>query len=135
MNDRRRSLPPALLAPLLAQADIAWFSLQKGPRAPAIADVPSANPVEPLPDDAQWAETAALVDALDAVVTVDTSIAHLAGALGKPVDIMLPFAPDWRWGLAGERTAWYPSARLYRQPAIGDWPSVIAAVADALRGQ
>jgi len=133
LNDRRRSLPPALLAPLFERQDIAWFSLQKGPRESAIADVPNAHLVERLPADAEWPQTAALIDALDAVVTVDTSIAHLAGALGKPVDVMLPFAPDWRWGLAGDRTPWYPTARLFRQPAIGDWRPVIAAVGDALR--
>jgi hypothetical protein len=133
LNDRRRSMPPALLAPLFARQDIAWFSLQKGPRESAIADVPNAQFVERLPAEAEWPQTAALIDTLDAVVTVDTSIAHLAGALGKPVNVMLPFAPDWRWSLAGDRTPWYPTARLFRQPAIGDWRSVIAAVGDALR--
>ena len=98
-----------------------------------MADVANAQFVEGLPGEAEWAQTAALIDALDAVVTVDTSIAHLAGALGKPVDVMLPFAPDWRWGLAGDRTAWYPTARLFRQPAIGDWRPVVAAVGDTLR--
>jgi tetratricopeptide (TPR) repeat protein len=132
LNDRRRSIPATLLAPLLALPDIAWFSLQKGPHEPAIAGVPGAQSVERLPEDAQWPQTAALIDALDAVVTVDTSIAHLAGALGKPVDVMLPFAPDWRWGLAGDRTPWYPTARLHRQPAVGDWPSVVADVGAAL---
>ena len=135
LNDRRRSMPPALLAPLFALQNVAWFSLQKGSREAAIIDVPNAERVERLPADAEWAHTAALIDALDAVVTVDTSIAHLAGALGKPVDVMLPFAPDWRWGIGGDRTPWYPTARLYRQPAIGDWRSVVAAVVDALRGR
>jgi hypothetical protein len=132
LNDRRRSMTAALLAPLLARQDIAWFSLQKGPRESAIADVPAAMSVERLPADATWPQTAALIDALDAVVTVDTSIAHVAGALGKAVSVMLPFAPDWRWGLAGDRTPWYPTARLFRQSTIGDWRSVIAAVGDAL---
>jgi hypothetical protein len=132
LNDRRRSMPAALLAPLLALPDIAWFSLQKRPREPEIAEVPGAQSVERLAEDAQWPQTAALIDALDAVVTVDTSIAHLAGALGKTVDVMLPFAPDWRWGLAGDRTPWYPTARLHRQPAVGDWQSVVADVGAAL---
>jgi ADP-heptose:LPS heptosyltransferase len=74
----------------------------------------------------------ALVDVLDAVVTVDTSIAHLAGALGKPVHILLPFAPDWRWGTSGEATAWYPTARLHRQPSTGDWTSAVEALRAAL---
>jgi ADP-heptose:LPS heptosyltransferase len=86
-----------------------------------------------LPANAQWPDTAALIDALDAVVSVDTSIAHLAGALGKPVDVMLPFAPDWRWGPTGSTTPWYSTARLFRQSTIGDWQTVIAEVGDALR--
>jgi len=133
LNDRRRSIPPALLAPLFALPGVAWFSLQQGPREPLIADVPGAGSLMRLPADAQWPDTAALIDALDAVVTVDTSIAHLAGALGKTVHLMLPFAPDWRWGLTGRTTLWYPTARLFRQPAIGDWPSVVAEICAALR--
>jgi hypothetical protein len=134
LNDRRRSIPPSLLAPLLKLPDIAWFSLQQGPREPAIADVGGADNVTRLAANARWSDTAALIDALDAVVTVDTSIAHVAGALGKSVCVMLPFAPDWRWGLSGSTTPWYPTARLFRQPAIGDWDAVVAALVDALRG-
>ena len=80
-----------------------------------------------------FTDTAALVEQMDLVITVDTSLAHLAGSLGKPVWIMLPFAPDWRWLLGRADSPWYPSARLFRQPAIGDWASVIADVRDALR--
>jgi len=134
LNDRRRSIPPSLLAPLFALQDIAWFALQQGPREAAIADVRGADTVTRLPATAQWSDTAALIDALDAVVTVDTSIAHVAGALGKSVHVMLPFAPDWRWGIAASTTPWYPTARLFRQPAIGDWDAVVAALVEALRG-
>ena len=73
-----------------------------------------------------------MIDTLDVVVSVDTSIAHIACALGKPTFVMLPFAPDWRWGVAGERTPWYATARLFRQPSVGDWDAVIADVARAL---
>jgi len=134
LNDRRRSIAPAHLAPLLALPGIAWFSLQKGPREEAIAAVPRSDAIVRLDPATELAETAALIDALDVVVTVDTSIAHIACALGKPTWVLLPFAPDWRWGIAGERTPWYASARLFRQPSIGDWATVIAEVARALTG-
>ena len=133
LNDRRRSIDVSALAPLFETADVDWFSLQKGPREPAIAALPAARSIARLAPGSDWSQTAALIDALDVVVSVDTSVAHVAGALGKPVFVMLPFAPDWRWGLEGDRTPWYASARLFRQPAIGDWGSVVADVARALR--
>ena len=131
-NDKRRSMPLAALAPLFSLTGFAWYSLQKGPAAAELAQHDAARDVVPLAADCDFTHTAALVDALDGVVTVDTSIAHLAGALGKPVCVLLPYAPDWRWGIAGERTPWYPKARLFRQPSIGDWPSVVAAAHAAL---
>jgi ADP-heptose:LPS heptosyltransferase len=74
-----------------------------------------------------------LIDNLDLVITVDTSVAHLAGAMGKPTWILLPFAPDWRWLLNREDTPWYPSARLFRQTAPGDWRGALQALGEALR--
>jgi len=73
-------------------------------------------------------DTAALIEQMDLVISVDTSVAHLAGALGKPVWIMLPHVPDWRWLLDREDSPWYPTARLFRQPSHGDWDSVIKSV-------
>ena len=131
-NDRRRSIPLAALASLFALPGIRWHSLQKGRAAAQLEEVATARQVVPLDPQSDFMDTAALVDALDAVVTVDTSIAHLAGALGKPVFVLLPFAPDWRWGIAGERTPWYPSVRLFRQPGIGDWGSAVASLCDVL---
>jgi Flp pilus assembly protein TadD len=131
-NDRRRSLPVEALTSLFALPGTRWHSLQKGSAASQLAQVAEAGDVVPLDPNADLVHTAALVDLLDAVVTVDTSIAHLAGALGKPVFVLLPFAPDWRWGVGGEHCGWYPSARLFRQPSAGDWASAVASLRDAL---
>jgi ADP-heptose:LPS heptosyltransferase len=81
---------------------------------------------------ADFADTAALVAALDLVITVDTAVAHLAGALGVETWVLLPHFPDWRWGVAGERTPWYPSLRLFRQPTFDAWAPVVQAVGGAL---
>jgi ADP-heptose:LPS heptosyltransferase len=80
------------------------------------------------------ADAAAMIAALDLVITIDTSIAHLAGAIGKPVWALLPFAADWRWLRKRDDSPWYPTARLFRQPALGDWASVVGQVEDALGG-
>ena len=81
-----------------------------------------------------FAQTAALVAQLDLVICVDTSMAHLAGAMGKPVWLLLPYAPDWRWMLEREDSPWYPTMRLFRQQRAGDWDGVLARVAAALDG-
>ena len=132
VNDRRRSCPLAALAPLLELPDIAWFSLQKDDGEDQIAHVPSAARIRLLDVRNDFAHKAALIDSLDLVISVDTSSAHLAGALGKPVWILLPAAPDWRWGLSRPDSPWYPTARLFRQPAVGDWASVVAEARTAL---
>lgn len=131
-NDRRRSLPPALLTPLSEIGGATFVSLQKT-EADAFADglpFPCVNAGAELSD---FAVTAGIVDSLDVVVSVDTAVAHLAGALGKPVWILLPFAGEYRWLLDREDSPWYPTARLFRQPAPGDWVSVITRVAQELK--
>lgn len=125
--DRIRSIDFARISPLLA-ADVDWVSLQKEvpePEAPAFAASRVLDVSDGLTD---FAETAALISQLDVVVSVDTSVAHLAGSLGKPVWILLPFAPDWRWLTEREDSPWYPSARLFRQKTLGDWAGVVARV-------
>ena len=79
-----------------------------------------------------FADTAALIANLDLIIAADTAVAHLAAALGKPVWVLLPYAPDWRWQLEREDSPWYPTMRLFRQKTWGDWPEVIERVAQAL---
>jgi tetratricopeptide (TPR) repeat protein len=131
LNDRNRSIPLAALAPLFA-GDAEWVSLQKEVRdsdRKALARAPVRSFSDQLSD---FSETAALISNLDLVITVDTSVAHLAASLGKPTWIALPFAPDWRWMLNRSDTPWYPAARLFRQPAPGTWAPVIDQLHGAL---
>ncbi|HLJ06584.1 MAG TPA: tetratricopeptide repeat protein [Acetobacteraceae bacterium] len=132
-NDRRRSMPLSRLAPLATAGRASFVSLQKPlPKSdeatmamfPALTDLSGE-----LTD---FGETAALITNLDMVITVDTAMGHLTGALGKPVWIMLPKASDWRWLLERSDSPWYPTARLFRQRTPGAWDPVIAEVAAAL---
>jgi len=132
-NDRRRSLPLAALAPLFAVPGITWFSVQAGGAAAQLATTPAAHRVVPLPVGTALVDTSALIAELDLVISVDTGIAHLAGALARPTWLLLPYAPDWRWQLDREDSPWYPTLRLFRQPRPGDWPAVVQRVAAALQ--
>jgi len=125
-DDRFRSIPLAQLEPLAGLPSVQLLSLQKGrgseqlfPLAERLAIPDLGNRLE------DFAETAAVLANLDLVITVDTSVAHLAGALGVPVWVALPFLPDWRWLLNREDSPWYPTLRLFRQAQPGDWPGVI----------
>lgn len=125
----QRSTRLATLLPLLRVINADWISLQKGEAAGQIAEIASQLNAEiSLRDgsssDCDLAETAALIATLDLVITTDTSIAHLAGAMGKPVWILLPRIADWRWMEDVETTPWYPTARLFRQRRRGDWGEV-----------
>src|SRR5579875_2479224 len=132
-NDRRRSLPLAGLAPLLALQGLRFVSLQKALRAGDAELLRRLPAVTHLGDRlGDFADAAAAVAALDLVITVDTAIAHLAGSLGVPCWVMLPFAADWRWLLGRADSPWYPSLRLFRQPAPGAWDAVVAQIRDAL---
>lgn len=131
-NDRHRSIPLATLAPLLALSGIGFVSLQKDLREGDEALLQQYRVAQLGPDLADFAATAAAIECLDLVIAVDTAVAHLAGALGKPVWILLPFSPDWRWLTGRADSPWYPTARLFRQPALGDRGSVATALCAAL---
>jgi hypothetical protein len=106
--------------------------LQVGPHASDLVAIEPLAVRDLSGELTDFGETAAAVTNLDLVIAADTAIAHLAGALGKPVWTMLPFAPDWRWLLGRSDTPWYPSMRLLRQPQLGDWDAVVAAACQAL---
>lgn len=131
-NDARRSIALEAFAPLLAVPGVTWQSLQHGPRASELRHAP--GPIAPLPAVADFAETAALVAACDAVVAVDTAVAHLAAAMGVPTWVLVPtHGRDWRWATAaGARTPWYDTARVVAQARDGDWATPIAALAAAI---
>jgi tetratricopeptide (TPR) repeat protein/precorrin-6B methylase 2 len=128
-RDRQRSMPLAMLEPLFQLPRIAWFSLQKGLAAGAASDRPIAGSINSLGSQLyEYADTAAAIRNLDLVVAVDTSVAHLAGALGKPVWLLLPFVADWRWMEGRETTPWYPTMRIFRQTKPDDWQGVVERV-------
>jgi tetratricopeptide (TPR) repeat protein len=128
-NDRNRSIDLKLLEPLFSIEGISYLSIQRelrGNDAELLAR--HANVSHLGGEIADMADTAAVAALADLTISVDTSVVHLAGSLGRPVWVMLPFAPDWRWTLSGEHSPWYPQARLFRQSALGDWPGAIATL-------
>jgi tetratricopeptide (TPR) repeat protein len=133
-SDEQRSMPLRALLPLADVPGIQWVSLQKGP---ACAQMQALIGQFPLLDASSscrdFAETAALAATLDLVLSVDTSLAHLAGAMGLPLWIALPRLADWRWMEEGEHCAWYPTAKLFRQTKDGDWTGPVQSMADELR--
>ena len=134
-GDKQRSVRVETLLPLLRMPGFTWVSLQKGEAAEQLARLPGDVSVwDGSSRDRDLAETAALVATLDLVITTDTCIAHLAGAMGKPVWILLPHLSDWRWMQERETTPWYPTARLVRQTAAGDWAGLVDRVVGELEG-
>jgi tetratricopeptide (TPR) repeat protein len=124
-NDKNRSLPTKALDDLLGAPGVTFISLQK--------DLAPTAGVQSIARELHdFADTAAALSELDLLITADTSVAHLAGALGLPVWTLIPFAPDWRWMLKSETTPWYPTMRLFRQPQPGDWHSVLRRVASEI---
>jgi tetratricopeptide (TPR) repeat protein len=136
INDRNRSIPFARLAPLFPPAGrvgARFISIQRDVRSEEAAALAAETRVLHVGGELEtFADTAAVIALADLVIAVDTAVVHLSGAMGRPVWVLLPFAPDWRWTIAGETTPWYPTARLFRQPALGDWEAVIARVGDEL---
>jgi len=133
-NDRNRSVKLASLAPLAQVSGVRFISLQKGNAAEEAQSPPAGMDLINVADELKdFADTAALVATLDLVIAVDTSVVHLAGAMGKPVWVLLPFAPDWRWLLHREDSPWYPTMRLFRQQRIADWEPVTAKLREDLQ--
>jgi tetratricopeptide (TPR) repeat protein len=133
-DDAARSMPLAALLPLAEVGDASFISLQLGPSAAQISDIASRLPLIDVSEHLHdFRDTAAVIDNLDLLITVDTAPAHLAGALGKPVWTLLATAPDFRWMYDRTDSPWYPTMRLFRQKRRGDWSEVVAAVVDELR--
>ena len=136
LRDRRqKSMTLDHLAPLAEVTGVSFVSLQKGDAAAQVRRPPPGLVIHDWTDELEdFADTAALIEALDLVISVDTSVAHLAGALGKTVWLVNRFDSDWRWLQAREDSPWYPTMRIFRQPAAGDWDAVVARVAEELGG-
>jgi hypothetical protein len=128
-GDRTRSIGLSRFSPLLSAADVELFSLQRDLRA-GDRDILRDHPhvVQLGEAMADFADTAAIISVLDLVISSDTSIVHLAGAMGKPVWVLLQYDADWRWLIGRDDSPWYPGARLFRQPAVDDWESVVVRV-------
>jgi Flp pilus assembly protein TadD len=132
-NDRNRSIKLANFAPLARIPGVRFVSLQKGEAAAEAKSPPEGMELPDLTGELNdFADTAALIAALDLVIAVDTAVVHLAGAMGKPVWVLLPFAPDWRWLLNRNDSPWYPTMRLFRQHQPGQWTPVIAEIRQEL---
>ena len=136
-GDAKRSLPAEYLTDVTHIPGCIFVSLQKGGVATDLATLRSRGiDLHDFSSELQdFRDTAACISALDAVVSVDTAVAHLAGALAKPTFVALPFAADWRWLAHGDTTPWYPTMRLIRQPAAGDWRAVVDALSRVLQSR
>jgi hypothetical protein len=130
-----RSIPFAALRPLWQVPGVCWYSLQVGPPAAEIGLAPQGVIEDLSPFLTDFAETAAAICQLDLVISVETAVAHLAGALGRPVWVPLTVIPAWRWMLGRDDSPWYPTMRLFRQRTPGDWSPVVEALAERLTGR
>lgn len=134
-EDKKRSLPFSTLSRLTGLRTAEFFSLQKGPAAAEVKTSPNGIEFVDYSEELEdFTDTAALIANLDLIISVDTAVAHLAGAIGKTVWTLLPFTPDWRWMLDREDSPWYPSMKLFRQLSEGDWEGVLSRVRAELEG-
>lgn len=133
-NDRNRSVEPEEFKPLSEETGVELFSLQMG-KERQLESVFGPSVTDLAPQIKTWSDTAAFMKNMDLIISVDTSVAHMAGALGCDVWTLLPFMPDWRWQLERTDSPWYPTMRLFRQPQFGDWESVFDEVLTAVRKQ
>jgi hypothetical protein len=132
--DPHRSCSLAALAPLAKLTGIEWYSLQIGEGSEQVAASPFGMKIIDLTAGINdFADTAALISCLDMVVSIDTSVAHLAGAMGKPVCLLVPFAADWRWLLQRSDSPWYPSMRVFRQEVSGCWAKPVELIAEEIQ--
>ncbi|SDR33933.1 hypothetical protein SAMN05443245_4811 [Paraburkholderia fungorum] len=132
-NDANRSLRLDQLAPL-AMPGVSFVSIQKGPAESQAASAPEGMSLLSLSDGIRdFEDTAAILSLVDLLISVDSSPVHLAGAMGVPAWVMLPFVPDWRWLMGRTDTPWYPATRLFRQPKRGDWEGVMASMREELK--
>ncbi len=128
-QNRYRNIPLELFLPLTQIPGVAFYSLQKGGEAQEAKNPPEGLKLVDYTEEIRdFSDTASLIENLDLIVSIDTAVAHLAGALGKPVWTLLPFSPEWRWLLNCEDSPWYPTMKLFRQSSPGDWRSVIDRV-------
>ena len=132
-NNHHRSIPLQQFSAIFGVSGVSFVSLQKQASERERDVLGSAGVIDLADELGDFADTAAVISALDLVISVDTSVAHVAGAMGQTVWTLLPFAPDFRWQLDREDSPWYPTMRLFRQPQLRDWDSVLAGVRSELR--
>jgi hypothetical protein len=131
-DDWYRSIPPQALAPLRQVQGVTWVNLAVDARPEREESIAMLRMIDPTADFHDFGDTAAVIDALDAVVAIDCSVAHLAAALGKPVWVLAPSSIDWRWQIGADTQPWWPSARLFRSPEPMRWEEPIKSVASEL---
>jgi hypothetical protein len=133
-NDKNRSIPFQVFKQIFSFKEVTWVSLQVDNKADDLQTIPD-EVIDFHENISDFAETAGLIENIDLIITVDTAVAHLAGAMGKETWLLLPIDPDWRWQTKSQESLWYPTIRIFRQIHLGDWQEVLARVKVALEGK